>query len=41
MIGFLIKRLQAAEESIDTCEQVIAHERHYRKQMSQEIKAKN
>lgn len=41
MIGFLIKRLQAAEEAIETCESVIAHERQYRKHMSQEIKMKN
>lgn len=41
MIGFLIKRLQAAEEAIETCESVIGHERQYRKQMSQEMKLKN
>ena len=41
MIGFLIKRLQAAEEAINTCDQIISHERSYRKQMSQQIKSKN
>jgi hypothetical protein len=31
MIGFLMKRLQAAEEAIGTCEQIIGSERSYRK----------
>lgn len=41
MIGFLMKRLQAAEEAIGTAEEIIERERTYRKQMSQEMKAKN
>jgi light-regulated signal transduction histidine kinase (bacteriophytochrome) len=41
MIGFLMKRLQAAEEAISTCEEIIDRERTYRKQMSQDLKAKN
>jgi hypothetical protein len=34
MIGFLIKRLSAAEEAIATCEEIIGRERTFRKQMS-------
>lgn len=41
MIGFLMKRLQAAEEAIGTCEQIIGNERSYRKQMSASLKTKN
>jgi hypothetical protein len=41
MIGFLMKRLQAAEEAIGTCEQIIVNERSYRKQMSASLKTKN
>ena len=41
MIGFLMKRLQAAEEAIVTCEQIIVNERTYRKQMSASLKTKN
>lgn len=41
MIDFLMRRLQAAEEAIGTCDQIITKERNYRKQVSQTLKAKN
>jgi hypothetical protein len=41
MIQFLLQRLQAAEEAINTSEQIVKHERDYRKQMSQDLKRKN
>jgi len=31
MIQFLLQRLQAAEEAISTSEQIVQHERDYRK----------
>ena len=34
MIAFLMKRLQAAEEAIMTSEEIILHERNYRKTVS-------
>ena len=41
MIEYLMKRLQLAQESVSTCEEIIKHERDNRKEVSQDIKERN
>lgn len=41
MIDYLAKRLQSAEDAIKMCEEIIRHERNNRKEMSQDLKARN
>ena len=41
MIEYLTQRLEQAEQAIGTCEEIIAHERANRKEMSQDLKERN
>ena len=41
MIDYLTQRLEAAEEPISTCEEIIEHERANRKELSSDLKERN
>lgn len=41
MINHLMERLESAEHAVMAAEEVITHERQNRKQISQELKARN
>ena len=41
MIEYLTKRLEQAEQAIQTCEEIIGHERSNRKEMSMDLKERN
>ena len=41
MIDYLTQRLEAAEEAISTCEEIIEHERANRKELSSDLKERN